>query len=321
VTQETDDPTSDLRKIAINPQSGEVFVGGKNALILLNSKFARMGSISVGPRKHSDNCPPSKIHTCANATNTDNVVELLEYLPGEQKMLMCGSVQYGNCSLLNRTETTTLADNNHENYLGSRYGSIVVPFQKESDWVYFTGTSWDGRSSKHMPEEFSFKSYSDLEFFAEAVASKLSLCDHERRQSNLRFIYGFQDKSYVYAIYLKIRKEDGIDHFETKIARICKSDEYMGTFHEMTLKCHQHNIASAAYYSAKKHLYVTFGTGRGSLEARPSSVVCRFQDIVEQFNVAFSRCYNDLTNTGYSPPRWKNCRTDICKRDQTVSII
>ncbi|XP_048739332.2 hepatocyte growth factor receptor-like isoform X2 [Ostrea edulis] len=97
----------------------------------------------------------------------------------------------------------------------------------------------------------------------------------------------------------------------------------MGTFQERILKCNQHNIATAAYYSAKEHLYVAFGTGRGSLEAGPSSVVCRFRDIKEQFDDDFKSCYTYLTSSGYTPPRWKNCNNDrkyMCKRNKNFTL-
>ncbi|XP_061187862.1 hepatocyte growth factor receptor-like [Saccostrea echinata] len=312
-TRKTDDSTSDLRKIAIHRNTGEIYVGGKNALLRFNSKFENASSISFR-RKY---CVQNQISICGNATAPDDIVEVLEYLPEIKKTLMCGSLEHKSCNLLSGKEISPLSDKK-ANYIDSRKGSILVPIQKEQTWIYFIGTSWDGGNS--VESEFSFKKLYNEEFLDESVYSKMKLCDQERRKSNLKFIYGFQDEEFVYSIYLKIRMEDSRNYYETKLSRICKNDDYMGSFSERILSCNQHNIATAAYYLTNGTLYVAFGTGSHSLEALPSSVVCMLdiQEINKMFTFTHISCYSNIKKSGYTPPRWNNCEHRRCNKDSDI---
>lgn len=226
-TIETSHPSSDFRKIVIDTTSGTTYVGGKNIVFKLNSTFQTTAEFVFGPKKSSKFCSPSEIKTCPNVTLQDNVVELLEYVPALNKTIVCGSLEYGHCSLLNGSGMQPLSFK-EGNFFGSDQGSIFIPIHRENSWVYMVGTAWDGRIDK-VQDEFSFKKLEDSEFSYESYYSHLGVCKEKRSHSRLKFVYGFQDgNEFVYTVYLKVRKDKGRDYFETKIARICQNDNYMG---------------------------------------------------------------------------------------------
>lgn len=321
-TIETSHPSSDFRKIVIDTTSGTTYVGGKNIVLKLNSTFQTTAEFVFGPKKSSKFCSPSEIKTCPNVTLQDNVVELLEYVPALNKTIVCGSLEYGHCSLLNGSGIQPLSFK-EGNFFGSDQGSIFIPIHREHSWVYMVGTAWDGRIDK-VQDEFSFKKLEDSEFSYESYFSHLGVCKEKRSHSRLKFVYGFQDgNEFVYTVYLKVRKDKGRDYFETKIARICQNDNYMGSFNELKLSCDGHNIATVAYFSNRSYLYVAFGIGNQSLEVRPSSVVCKYsmQDIKRQFENSIIICYSNINKDGYTPPRWSDCSSERkCDTPQSVRI-
>ena len=322
LTIEATHALSDLRKITIDRRSGELIVGGRNVVLKLNSKFESIAEFALGPKFSSKYCRPHEIRSCPNATNLNNIVSILEFLPERNQTLVCGSLEYGNCSLLTESELKPLAYDEQTNYLGSDQGSIFVPFNIKNQAVYFTGTSWDGRNT--MDEEFSFKTLLKTKFLYKTALSKKGLCSEKRKDFNLKFLYGFQDEKHVYALYLMNRSDHGRNYFETKISKICKEDKYFGSFQELILSCDMHNIATAAYYSYNKDLYVVFGTGNQSLGAQPSSIVCKYSadEIRRRFDSSFIMCYSDVTKKGYTPPRWSTCNSqNICRESPQVNLV
>lgn len=321
-TIETSHPSSDFRKIVTDSARNVMYVGGKNIVIKLNSDFQKTAEFVFGPKKSSKFCSPSEIKTCPNVTLQDNVVELLEYVPAVNKTIVCGSLEYGHCSLLYGTEIEPLSYK-EANYFGSDQGSIFIPIHRVNSWVYMVGTAWDGRLN-NVQDEFSFKKLEGSEFSYESHFSHLGFCSKKRSHSRLKFVYGFQDgNEFVYMVYLKVRKDKVRNYFETKIARICQNDDYLGSFNELKLSCDGHNIATAAYFSNRSYLYVAFGIGNQSLEARPSSVVCKYplQNIKRQFENSIILCYSNINKDGYTPPRWSSCSSETkCHKAQSVRI-
>ncbi|XP_062614202.1 hepatocyte growth factor receptor-like, partial [Saccostrea cucullata] len=91
---------------------------------------------------------------------------------------------------------------------------------------------------------------------------------------------------------------------------------------ERILSCNQHNIATAAYYSVNESsVYVAFGIGIHSLEAVPSSVLCKFtiQELSRMFTFTYVSCFSHLQKDGYTPPRWINCGNDRCNMSPDIS--
>lgn len=321
-TIETSHPSSDFRKIVTDSARNVMYVGGKNIVIKLNSDFQKTAEFVFGPKKSSKFCSPSEIKTCPNVTLQDNVVELLEYVPAVNKTIVCGSLEYGHCGFFNGTEIEHLSYK-EANYFGSDQGSIFIPIHRVNSWVYMVGTAWDGRLN-NVQDEFSFKKLEGSEFSYESHFSHLGFCSEKRSHSRLKFVYGFQDgNEFVYMVYLKVRKDKVRNYFETKIARICQNDDYLGSFNELKLSCDGHNIATAAYFSNRAYLYVAFGIGNQSLEARPSSVVCKYslQNIKRQFENSIILCYSNINKDGYTPPRWSSCSSETkCHTAQSVSV-
>lgn len=320
-----------LRRISMKPATGDIYIGGKNIVLHLDSSFDLLQNKTIGPQPDNKMCAPNQM-SCESKM-TDNYVEVLEFIPRRRMVLVCGSVHQGLCTFLNSYHINVeekFYKVSFQNYIGSEKGTILIPFKTEdqSDDHYFIGRSWDGRKMEHTFPEFSFmeiynRSNDPLqqwEFQNTTMFSSTGLCHQKRQNSGTRFIFGFSTNEFIFSIYNQARTASNGTLFETKISRICKNDKYMDSFNEVILECNQHNIATAAYYGTINEtsvLYVAFGKSLNSTEALPnnSAAVCQFpqDDIDRMFNNLLKFCYNNAD--AITPPDWSTCgETRACKK-------
>ncbi|XP_052679383.1 hepatocyte growth factor receptor-like [Crassostrea angulata] len=320
-----------LRRISVKPANGDIYIGGKNIVLRLDSNFDLLQNKTIGPQPDNKMCAPNQL--VCDYKMTDNYVEVLEFIPRRRMVLVCGSVHQGLCTFLNSYHIDIeekFYKDSFQNYIGSEKGTILIPFKTEdqSDDHYFIGRSWDGRRMEHTFPEFSFMEIynrtndplQQWEFQNTTMYSSAGLCHHKRLNSATRFIFGFSTNEFIFSIYNQARTASNGTLFQTKISRICKNDKYMDSFNEVILECNQHNIATAAYYATTNEtyvLYVAFSKSLNSTEALPnnSAAVCQFpqQDIDRMFNNLLKFCY--INADAITPPDWSTCgETKACTK-------
>ncbi|XP_061187116.1 hepatocyte growth factor receptor-like [Saccostrea echinata] len=325
-----------LRRITVKPDNGDVYIGGKNIILHLDKNFDVKSNKTIGPRQDSKQCDPE--NACNSLQLTDNYVEVLEFIPKQRMVLMCGSVEQGRCKFLKSHSISYDEENflrNTQNYVGSRNGTIFVPYTDDKkDYNYFIGRSWDGRPMKYTFPEFSFMGIhnrsADLinrwEFQNTTLFASIGICEKKREDTSTQFIYGFQKNHFVFSIYTQARNVSSRMIYQTKMSRICTSDKYMRSFNEIILECKDHNIATAAYYSEEAEetaLYVAFGISLDSVQPskNASASVCKFTqgEIDNMFNNLITHCYNN--RDALSPPDWSTCgETQKCNTSATMPV-
>lgn len=89
-----------LRRISMKPATGDIYIGGKNIVLHLDSSFDLLQNKTIGPQPDNKMCAPNNQLLCESKM-TDNYVEVLEFIPRRRMLLVCGSVYQGLCTFLN----------------------------------------------------------------------------------------------------------------------------------------------------------------------------------------------------------------------------
>ncbi len=80
-----------LNRMAVDPQTGSIYVGAVNALFKLSPQLELLDSVVTGPKMDSVNCSPG--HACIEPMAlTGNVNKVLVIDDPKRRLIACGSV-------------------------------------------------------------------------------------------------------------------------------------------------------------------------------------------------------------------------------------
>lgn len=90
-----------INNVVADPRTGRLYVGAVNALYQLNSNLEEESRTETGPKRDNRQCTPPVTDACEEAVETDNHNKLLLVHDAEDKLVVCGSLFRGICSLKN----------------------------------------------------------------------------------------------------------------------------------------------------------------------------------------------------------------------------
>ncbi|XP_067684002.1 hepatocyte growth factor receptor-like [Haliotis asinina] len=326
-----------LQQITIHGDSGQLFVGGKNILYHFNSNLTKLSETMTGPVEDNILCPPADLPCERSRSLTDNLMSVLEVDPSKKKLLVCGSVSQGLCSMHSLSNVANFKQMNKsdiQNFVGSRK-SVFAFFDKTVKGFLYVGQEYDQRALQFSPAVLSTRfveQYRDtfqikyLKYDTNIrLFSALDIFVAIKASYHMEFLYGFEHNNFTYFITVQQQKITTRNTIVTKLLRICQSDQFYYSYMEIELKCSRqdvkYNRATAAHFtessdSVSSVLYVAAGITEPAstdLNEKQGFAICSYNigDIESDFLDAQDDCYGQEIGTR---PDWVyNTTSRKCK--------
>lgn len=230
-----------FQQIAIDPKTGNLFLGARNHLYVLSADFHPKESSATQCKLGANNCGVG-----------DNNVKVLEPLPLGGGFLFCGSILNGLCSIYNATNLhldALLSTKVASNYLASRTGSTVA-FFSESDRsrghrVLYSAATHDGRNLRSAIPAISARIIEtnprtrrrsiNYKFNARYQHSYLDFNRKYKESHIVDYIYSFEHEGFTY--YLTVQKHPITPVYVTKLVRVCQNDGRFWSYTEIRVIC------------------------------------------------------------------------------------
>ncbi|XP_056429732.1 plexin-B2 [Hyla sarda] len=240
---------TELNHLRINEGTGEVYIGAVNRLYQLYGNLSLHFNVSTGPRLDHKKCtPPIDFSQCPSAAQTDNYNKLLVLDVPKGRIIVCGSIFKGICSLRklnNITELMFYDDSRGEkSFVASNDEKVetvglVSDMSEDGPRVLFVGKGTSQHDNgiiistrilDEMDDKGPFETYVDSATFKYGYSSA----------STQEFVTVFEDSQHVYFISSLLDKNNSRNR--TFITRLCKSDYNYFSYVEMDLVCKDENI-------------------------------------------------------------------------------
>lgn len=236
---------TELSHLAVNHETGTVYLGAVNFLHQLTKDlkpFPSIGDVTTGPYNDNKMCtPPIDESQCTEAKLTDNYNKILLLDTLEKKIVICGSLFKGICSIreLENISNRTYYENGsgEKSFVASNdenVATVGLITSLEKGRMMFVGKG-NGLSDNGIiistRQLFNGEGREIFELYADPAVIKSAYPS----SSTQEFLYIFEDHRYVYFIFNEHLKQPPKNR--TIIARLCKEDEHYHSYFEMDLEC------------------------------------------------------------------------------------
>ncbi|XP_077194444.1 plexin-B2 isoform X4 [Paroedura picta] len=237
---------TELSHLAVNNETGTVYVGAVNFLHQLTKDlkpFPSISDVTTGPYNDNKMCtPPIDESQCTEAKLTDNYNKILLLDTLEKKIIICGSLFKGICSIreLENISNRTYYENGsgEKSFVASNDENVatvgLITSLERKGRMMFVGKG-NGLSDNGIiistRQLFNGDGREIFELYADPAVIKSAYPS----SSTQEFLYIFEDDLYVYFIFNEHLKHPLKNR--TIIARLCKEDEYYHSYFEMDLEC------------------------------------------------------------------------------------
>ncbi|XP_076363054.1 plexin-B-like isoform X2 [Tachypleus tridentatus] len=243
--------------LAVNPDTGRVYVGATNWLYQFNSSLELEMEVRTGPVKDSIQCSPTD---CPHQKKVDttNFNKALVVDSEANKLIVCGSVHQGACrrhQLGNIASAEELVPvpvaANDENSSTYAFIGPARYFGYPSRVLYVATTNSRLGPYRDMVPAITSRSleggegrlFGIIENSFSTIA-RVDISFHLRDYYLVSYIYGFHSGDFIYFAtvqrksHLRALEEWG---FVTRLSRVCVSDAGYNTYTEVTLQCVSQN--------------------------------------------------------------------------------
>ena len=253
----TSNASINFTHIALDPNSGRIYVGATNWLYQLDSNLTLESSIRTGPVEDSASCSPTD---CAGVDEslvklTKNVNKVLVVDPVSRMLISCGSVHQGSCRrhslsdvklaeplvgipvAANDENSTTFAFVGPARYFGNNKLTNVLHVGASNSRLGPYRDMVPAISSRSLePGQRLFsiieKSFTDT--------ARVDISYHLRDYFVVKYMAGFHSNGFIY--FATVQKKSHFRDLEewgylSRLARVCSSDAGYHTYTEVTLTC------------------------------------------------------------------------------------
>ena len=290
-----------FQSIIVHQVTGDIYVGGVNALFHFRPDLTKIEQISMGPRNDSMNCPPPNQKCSQNKKLINSFSEgvAIDYERGN--LIACYSFYQGSCEIRKLSNIFTVVKEVYIPIVPNNpvKSSLIftAPFNGGSSSALYVGSSYsnfgDETFSQLVPH-ISTRRLSDLEFTFQDDKGKsaITILPAKRKDFPVEFVYGFSYNHFAYFIVTQPQEGDEYNQ-ESKIIRICEDSKYFNSYVEISIVCKEKfNFAKGAYFEANsRKLYVIFEDSE--LYHEGPSALCGFNmaDTEHMFDLTVKECY------------------------------
>ncbi|KAM9311722.1 plexin-B2 [Gastrophryne carolinensis] len=311
---------TELNHLTVNEHTNTVYIGAVNHLYQLSKDLKLDISVTTGPRLDDRRCtPPIDNVQCPAATETNNYNKLLLLDVPNDRIVVCGSLFKGICSLRqisNISVQISYDDNSGErSFVASNDETIetvgLIADVPEDGPLLFVGKGTVQHDNGIFISTRILDARDDKVRF-ESFQDSSNLKPSNTYASTQQFITVFEDPTRVY--FISSRSDKTLQKNRTLITRLCKSDASYFSYVEMDLKCRDknnnyYNVCTSAFLAppgqelaramglSSDQDKVLFGVFSTFINNEEHSALCSFslEGINRQFEETREECYTTTT--------------------------
>ncbi|XP_046596582.1 plexin-A4 isoform X1 [Neodiprion lecontei] len=252
-----------LNHLVVDKNTGRVFVGGVNCLYQLSPDLDLVVKEVTGPKNDSNDC--SMIDCPAGVVKklTDNVNKALVIDYTTTRLISCGSLFQGMCTVRNLHNISDVAQEVREAVVANNATASTVAFiapgppNPPVSQVMYVGVTYTA-NSPYRSEVPAVSSRSlDKERMlviaetAVTTGTRMFVNSLARERFPINYVHGFSSEGFSYFLTTQPKSTATGSEFISKLVRVCHDDQNYYSYTEIPIDCtnelRKYNLVQAAY--------------------------------------------------------------------------
>lgn len=259
-----DKTVKQFNHLVVDKNTGRVFIGAVNRLYQLSPDLDLVISEKTGPEYDSDQC--SALTECTTADNTkltENVNKALVIDYTTTRLIVCGSLFQGICSVRNLHNISDVHQVAREAVVANNATASTVAFiapgppNPPVSQVMYVGVSFTMGTYRSEVPAVSSRSLEKDHMFniahtAVTTGTRMFVNSLSRERYYINYVYGFSSEGFSY--FITTQYTNGYAATISKLVRICHDDEHYYSYTEIPMDCvseaqggKKYNLVQAAY--------------------------------------------------------------------------
>lgn len=333
ITHQTQFDTK-LNHLVVDTITGRVFVGGINRLYQLSPDLDVVEFVITGPKNDSNDCTVLECPANTVRKLKDNVNKALLIDRATSRLISCGSLFQGVCSVRNLQNVSIIEQEVQEAVVANDEHSSTVAFiapgppQPPVTTVMYVGVTYTNNSPyrSEIPAVASRSLEKGRMFQIAATAvttgTRMFINSYARESYLINYVYGFNSEKFSYFLttQLKHNTHSAPKEYISKLARICQEDSNYYSYTEIPIDCiseahggAKYNLVQSAYLGKPGSdlaenlgiteqddvLYAVFSEGRGGVPTNKSALcIYSLKAIRRKFMQNIKLCFNGNGSRG-----------------------
>lgn len=258
----TDAKVQAFNHLVVDKNTGRVYIGAVNRLYQLSPDLELVISERTGPEMDSDDCSVLECTTSLSKKLTDNVNKALVIDYTTTRLISCGSLFQGICSVRNLHNISDGAREIKEAVVANNATASTVAFiapgppSPPVSQVMYVGVTFTlGSPYRSEVPAVSSRSLDKDKMFAIAetavtTGTRMFVNSLARERYPINYVYGFASEGFSYFLTTQPRHTSS-NQFISKLVRVCHEDKNYYSYTEIPMDCisggRQYNLVQAAY--------------------------------------------------------------------------
>lgn len=254
----------EFNHLVVDKNTGRVYIGAVNKLYQLSPDLDYVTSESTGPEMDADECSVLECTSTVNKKLTDNVNKALVIDYTTSRLISCGSLFQGICSVRKLHNISEGVREVREAVVANNATASTVAFiapgppKPPVTQVMYVGVTFTLGSYRSEVPAVSSRSLDPDKMFSIAetavtTGTRMFANSLARERYPITYVYGFASEGFSYFLTTQLRHTSS-RQFISKIVRVCHDDENYYSYTEIPLDCiseaqggRKYNLVQAAY--------------------------------------------------------------------------
>ncbi|KAK6634574.1 hypothetical protein RUM43_011975 [Polyplax serrata] len=262
-----DEQIEKFNHLVVDKNTGRVFIGAINKLYQLSPDLELVISEMTGPHEYSSQCSVLDCLPSIAKKLTDNVNKALVIDYTTSRLIVCGSLFQGTCSVRNLHNISDVVQSVKEAVVASNKTASTVAFiapgppNPPVTQVMYVGVTYSGGNSPYSSEvpAVCSRSLDPNKMFtiaktAVTTGTRMFVNSLARERYLINYIYGFSSGGFSYFLTNQMKSTQA-SPFISKLVRICHDDPNYYSYTEIPIECvssksekgRNFNLVQAAY--------------------------------------------------------------------------
>lgn len=316
-----------LNHLVVDTITGRVYVGGINRLFQLSPELELHESVITGPQNDSVECTVLDCPAHAVRQSTDNVNKVLLIDRATSRLISCGSLFQGICTVRNLQNISIVEHRVSDAVVANDANSSTVAFiapgppQPPVTNVMYVGVTYTNnspyRSEIPAVASRSLENHKLFQIASSAVTTgtRIFINSYARESYLVNYVYGFSSEKFSYFLttQLKHNHHSTPKEYITKLVRICQEDSNYYSYTEIPVDCidaqggTKYNLVQAGFLGKPGSdlasnlaiteqddvLYAVFSEGKGNVSTDNSAMcIYSLKSIRRKFMQNIKSCFN-----------------------------
>lgn len=238
-----------FNRLVVDKITGRVFVGAVNRLLQLSPDLVQTANVETGPREDSPECSVADCPSNVLRKMTDNVNKVLVIDYSTSRLIVCGSIFQGMCSVRSLHNVSDVREVREPVVANNATASTVAfvapgPPKVGDAHVLYVAVTYTGNSAyrSEVPAVAS-RSLDDSRLFqiaqsAVTTGTRMFVNSLSRERYPINYVYGFSSEGFSYFLTTQLKDlNQQTNSYYSKLVRVCHDDESYYSYTEIPIAC------------------------------------------------------------------------------------